>query len=328
MPRAALLHALLLALLSGGCKSCLAEPPKLGAGIVDGGTLLAEDSLPFRAPISQWAGTLDVRNRYASTVVVETRPPRQGGVDGLCSGILIGPRVVLTAGHCVCTRQRAPLPEAEGQSTLNGSTCETQPTVEIVVYDPPRQGLERMPGYTSRAYEGIEVRPHPEFKLLLDGQDRTKASRADLALILLNAPVEEALSPMPLADTDVQAGEPFLMAGYTYDKIVGGVSGQRRFTQYKVETLMPPGDDRALFKQPGRELFTGDSGGPCLREAPSGAVLVGISSRGFGDRPTFTRTYPYRDWVASELERAARLFPPMPQGHQAPASSGHGGPAP
>jgi hypothetical protein len=165
-----------------------------------------------------------------------------------------------------------------------------------------------MPGYESRTYTGTEVRPHPEFKLLLDEQGRVKDASADLAIILLEEPVGEAIPPILLADMDVHAGEAFVMTGYTYDKIVGGIAGQRRFNRYQIEELMPSGDGRALFKQPGRDLYMGDSGGPCLRDGPHGLVLIGISSRGLGASPTFTRTYPYRDWLASELERAARLL--------------------
>jgi len=200
--------------------------------------------------------------------------------------------------------------------------------VETVTFNPPTQDTERMPGYASQTYEGIEVRPHPEFRLLLDERGRVEAVSADLAIILLNSPVEDAFPPTPLADVDVQAGESFLLAGYTYDKILGGVSGQRRFNRYKIKKIMSPGDDRALFEQPGRDLYTGDSGGPCLREDTNGAVLVGISSRGFGESPTFTRTHPYRNWLASELERAARLHPALTHDNKKPASSGNSGPAP
>jgi hypothetical protein len=180
--------------------------------------------------------------------------------------------------------------------------------VTTLFYDPPRGGSEFMPGYESRTYRGTEVRPHPEFKLLLDEQGRVKGASADLAVILLEEPVGEAFPPIRLADSDTHAGEAFVTAGYTYDRVVGGISGQRRFSRYEIEELMPPGDERALFKQPGRDLYVGDSGGPCLREDPQGLALIGISSRGLGESPTFTRTYPYRGWLASEFERAARLY--------------------
>lgn len=159
----------------------------------------------------------------------------------------------------------------------------------------------------SQTYEAVEVRTHPEFRVLLDAQGHVEAAHADLAVILLNEPVEGTWPTLPVADADVQPGEYVVMAGYTYDKIVGGIAGQRRFTRYRVQGLMPAGDDRALFEQLERARYIGDSGGPCLREGASWTELVGVSSRGLGDTPTFTRTYPYRNWLTSELERASRL---------------------
>jgi len=72
-----ILQSIVVALVLGGCKNRPAEPPKPEASTVDAGTLPAEEPLPFKALGSRLAGTLDVRNRYASTVLVETRAPRK-----------------------------------------------------------------------------------------------------------------------------------------------------------------------------------------------------------------------------------------------------------
>jgi hypothetical protein len=210
----------------------------------------------------------------------------------------------------VCPPHDSTLGGPEGRKTIDGSACASRPTVTTVSYDPPKKGHGRMPGYVSQTYEGVEVRPHPEFRVLLDQQGHVEAARADLAIILLNEPVEGMLPAPFVADTDVQPGEYFVMAGYTYDKIVGGISGQRRFSRYRIQRLMSPDDDRALFEQPERDLYIGDSGGPCVREGTNGTELVGISSRGLGESPTFTRTHPYRSWLAAELKRASRPHSP------------------
>ncbi len=295
-----------------GCKNRSAEPtsPVTVVTDTDAGALPAEGPLPIKTSWLQYAGTLDVTNRYSATVTVATDDPLRAGVNGHCSGLLISPRLVLTAGHCVCPPHDSTLGGPEGRKTIDGSSCASRPTVTTVSYAPPKQGPGRVPASVSQAYEGVEVRTHPEFKVLLDAQGHVETAHADLAIILLNEPVEGTWPTFAVADADVQPGNDVVMAGYTYDKIVGGISGQRRFTSYRVQGLMPVGDDRALFEQPERDLYIGDSGGPCLREEANRTELVGISSRGLGDTATFTRTYPYRNWLASELERASRLHSP------------------
>lgn len=144
--RALICRASLLALALVGCKNRSAEPPSAVAVVTDAGALPAEEPLPIKTSWLQYAGTLDVTNRYSATVTVETQDPMRAGVDGHCSGLLIGPRLVLTAGHCVCTTHDAAVGGSEGRKTIDGSACASRPTVTTVSYDPPKKGHGRMPG--------------------------------------------------------------------------------------------------------------------------------------------------------------------------------------
>jgi hypothetical protein len=155
-----------------------------------------------------------------------------------------------------------------------------------------------------QSYTGVAVRPHPDFQILLDPTGRVESSRADLALILLEPPVREPYLPLPLAEEDVQPGETFILVGGTADEYQGNSFGARRFMRYKILNFLTPGSDRVLFEQPKRELFRGDSGGPCVLEGPQGPRLVGISSRGLGTEPAFTSLHSYRSWLRAELHSA------------------------
>jgi hypothetical protein len=270
----------------------------------DGGSRPMEEPLPLKKSWFAAAGEVDVENRYPSVVDVRTYEPLKAGSHGRCSGVLLATRLVLTAGHCVCPRRSLGPPGQPGKSVMDGSHCSTNPTVKTLTGGPSAPGSKGMKSYVLHTYDGAAVRPHPEFKLLLDEQGHVESSKADLALILLSKPVEAAFSPLALADTESSAGEPFVMVSFTYDEVVGGISDQRRISRYKVENVLAPSSDRVTFEQPGRGIFKGDSGGPCLSDSAAGPVLMGVSARGLGEEPTFTSTYPYRDWLRSEIAAA------------------------
>jgi hypothetical protein len=79
---------------------------------------------------------LDSLNRYLPTLAITTtfRLPERGTDIRTCSGVLIHPQVVLTAGHCVCHERKAVPPEASDTSILDSSTCARVSTVEALRY--------------------------------------------------------------------------------------------------------------------------------------------------------------------------------------------------
>jgi hypothetical protein len=109
-------------------------------------------------------GRMDVTNRYLPGVSVRT-PAKIADGQSDCSGVLISPRVVVTAGHCVCKKKKVaaaatekvskeverafrskPAEEKseilgrvlnEAATVIDGSDCASLSIVSLTTYPPP-----------------------------------------------------------------------------------------------------------------------------------------------------------------------------------------------
>lgn len=264
---------------------------------------LVDDMFPL-------AGEIDTGNRFLLVVDILTQIPQGWRPGTHCSGVLLAPNLVLTAGHCVCKRQERHGPGRESRTVIEASSCVTSASVSTATYEPPPPGAES--SVVIRKYKG-QVRPHPELKLVLDSVGRVMSSHADLAVIVLDKPVRMEFAPVSLAETGMQAHESIIMVSFGFDEDRGTLGGDRRINRYKVTRLQEPGDERILFHQPQRHEYKGDSGGACLRQAGDGFTLVGISSRGLGQDPAFTNLQTYRAWIINEVRQATQSAPASPQ---------------
>jgi hypothetical protein len=314
---ASLLAAMLL--LVGGCSGCeKADPPRPGTtgehelahaqeGDENDGSAsgilpeeVEEQTLEFDMRLIMLAGRVDYANRYAAAVALKAH--FSGGEKKGCSGVAAGPRIVLTAGHCVCRQERSS--SSDGAKVITATACAENAIVTTELYGPTEGAPETAPS-TSNSYKG-KIRPHPDLSVSIDKQGLWVSSKADLAIVLLDRPLEKEIQPFSFANTEVQAGELITVVGHGYDELLNVYGPDRRFSKNKVIKLPVPDNTTMLLQRPEGHIYRQDSGGPCLREAGSGIELVGISSRNLGAGETCISINNHKGWLLGEIQRAAK----------------------
>jgi secreted trypsin-like serine protease len=168
-----------------------------------------------------------------------------------CTGTLIAPDLVLTAAHCVASRQERLL--AGGATIFFGA-------------DPLVGGEHR---------RAIDV-------VLPDTYDPATLA-SDIGLVRLGAPAPERVEPVPL----LQAGSGVALAG-SQVRIIG--FGVRSADEYVpagkttgTATVAGIDDDIMVIESSPSQTCFGDSGGPALIHVGDFEVLAGIASRGTRD---------------------------------------------
>lgn len=302
----AVLSLLCLALVLGWPKSSPA-PGKAGASNqstvstrsadITIGTSAGDMPDPVQIQQNLLEGVLDVSNRYSFTVSIEANPSTTEENALLCSGLLMTPRLVLTAGHCVCSWHKTETNSARDETLIDRSACASSAIITAMIYQP------RKPGGAPRAIHARhrgEVRPHPELRIVRDALGNLSTVHANLAVILLEEPVQDFAPPPKLADSEARLDEFLITVGYGSDERGPQFHGQRRFNKSRV--IGVPGDhERILLSPPNQWVYQNDSGGPCLRESPGGDVLVGISNRGFGNESSCLSISFHEAWLKKAI---------------------------
>jgi hypothetical protein len=295
-----------------GCRGCderaevqRAEPQRTEVPVKREPTLdaldlpLEPESVMLEHRLLSLAGEVDGENRYPQAVMVTVL----SGAEEVraCTGTAISRQVVLTAGHCVCTKRPLEPSPGGGRSIIDASGCFESSKVDTLLYTSRPE-----PGFTLRDSRGTvhdgRVQPHPSLRVVLDEQGRVSSSRADLALIFLSRPLE--FPGLPLDEEEVRLGELITVVGYGYDEVVDVFGSERRFSTNKVTRLMLGADERVVIEQPGGHRYRQDSGGPCLREGAKGPLLVGISGRWLGEGAACISLHGYRGWMREAIQRA------------------------
>lgn len=318
--------------LLAGCATSTAVPSRNSEAF--------EDLFP-QGFLTVHPGQMDAEDRYLSAVMVVVDSGSQGGTRGGCSGVLAHPRMVITAGHCVCAG-RAPTREDEASradslpprqagvitraAALQGvsltevtdarSSCARRVQVRTVSYASAEEAssLERTERFTG------QVVPHPDFEIILGHRAEAPHvvwTNADLAVIFLERPVPLKLPRLELADSEVRVGDLITLVGFSHGASSPPSYGVRYFGENNVNRLIALETGSVVFRADAQQLSDGsaashaqrgDSGGACIKKGEKNQ-LVGITTVG-GTKPTgeqlsfFTSVYSHRRWLLEMLALA------------------------
>jgi secreted trypsin-like serine protease len=209
----------------------------------------------------------------------------------LCTGVVLSPRIILTAAHCVLVDGR----------------------FSIVALD---AGMRR------RSIGVTHVVAHETF---LPGRTPSTQPGVDLALLRLAEALPQGTQPVTMGG-ELGTGEPLTIAGFG----LGQEDRRQTARTLRQSRLMSAGsytssnsvvvavDMNNLGQAPGAGACRGDSGGPITRGGPDSNELVGVVSwssgptnqrvrRVCGGYTAITPVAPHLDWINSRADLLAKM---------------------
>lgn len=226
---------------------------------------------------------------------------------GICTAVLVAPRLVLTARHCVSDTDADVSCSVEGDAVSGGAVrVNHDPRKLYVLVGKDRPDLD--PATWKPEGRGAEV--------LDDGSENL--CNHDLAFVLLDQPIVGTPIASVRLDGEAEKGERLTTVGWGVTSDVDEPTARQQRSGVVVTRVGPDRDDPILTPNEfafDESICLGDSGGPIFSES-TGAV-VGVVSRGGNGRSSTdlastctkatnlgTKIAPFKDVVTRAFERA------------------------
>ncbi|MDB4938064.1 MAG: hypothetical protein JWP87_5036 [Labilithrix sp.] len=250
-------------------------------------------------------GTPSDASQNAVVMLVYSDPSKDK--RDICTAVLVAPRLVLTARHCVADAEKDVACRADGTPDNGGAVTGDRAANLLYVFT----GTERPdldPTTWKPAGRGAEV--------IDDGANNL--CNHDLALVLLEKPIATVPVATLRLDFDVQPGDRLLTVGWGVTSTVNEPSTRQQRSGVEVTRVGPDEAYPVLTRNEfafTESICLGDSGGPVFSE--TSRAVVGVVSRGGNGRSSTdlastctmgvnlaTKLSPFRDLIERAFERA------------------------